>query len=251
MAPEQTHGGRTPNSASDLLDDGDNDASTDQEASPAPTESAPAPATTKDTSRDVIAENIDPTAQEQGESPSQETKLSIAAVLAIVESIVKRKHSHEDNSDEDIAAIVHCEIDTYYDHEQGHHENLALVPHAESSGNNYSLLIDAIHREGGLVEEDQMAPYQDAAYGEQPPMFLLDGETTKSNPTNVDYKPEKKHIPFQAQDSQDKEEEHDNFVAELGVSPQSHSQYFRRKRYKLPIRILHTEYCQVCLVVTG
>eukprot|EP00804_Cyclotella_cryptica_P026901 CCRYP_019600-RA/>CCRYP_019600-RA protein AED:0.02 eAED:0.02 QI:71/1/1/1/1/1/3/1303/1133 len=248
MTTDQAQGNRTPNGASDLLDDGANDVSTDQAASSSPLEAAPAPTATDGANQDAFAENNEDSTQEQAESAGQETKLSIAAVSAIVDSVVKHKQSHND----DISAIVHREIDRYYDQEQGNDENMALVPHAESSGKSSSFLLDGIHGEGGAVEEGQRAPYQDGGYGEQPPMSFLNGETTKTHPANGHYKPEKKQgVTFHTQDDHDEQEEYDNIVVELGVTPESHPQYFQRKRYKLPIRILHNQYCQVCIIVMG
>lgn len=49
----------------------------------------------------------------------------------------------------------------------------------------------------------------------------------------------------------DHDDSYDNVALELGMTPVSHPEFFRKKSYKLPVRILYNKYCQYCMIISG
>lgn len=45
--------------------------------------------------------------------------------------------------------------------------------------------------------------------------------------------------------------DYDNVAMELGMTPQTHPEFFRKRGYKLPLRILYNKYCQYCMIICG
>ena len=190
-------------------------------------------------------------------------KTSIAAVSEIVNNIVQQKQA----GNLDVSAIANREIDKYFEKEQNANEGEALISHPKEGGEGHSFILDGIHGEGTDVEEGERAPYQDDKYGEQPPMSLRGeqtGVTTQVDPhtskQRKNAEPESTPPPKRTSlgssystgsECHENDESYDNVAMELGMTPESHPQFFQKKRYKLPVRILNNKYCQYCMIISG
>jgi hypothetical protein len=312
MSTDQTDDNRTPNGASDLLDDDIENISIDtphgldnisvettenEKASPnVPAAAPPTPSTP--VVGDQMFTKVEKFEHTQEEGYGTLVKTSIAAVSQIVDSIVQQKQA----GNNDVSAIASREIDKYYNTEQQDNEGEAFISQTQD-------YLDGIHGEGVDAKEGEKAPYQDDKYGEQPPMSLGGGYATGK--TNLDVsgdqlitsrkrreKPQKPKQdaapppnPFkdlrndqsapkttnpyiekasygnavanahsftdiskpggQSPFSNNLDDSYDHVAMELGMTPESHPQFFRKKKYKLPVRILYNQYCQYCMIISG
>lgn len=246
-------------------------------AEPVPTVAPSTPSTP--ITGDQMFTKIEKTEHEYDGTYGNVVKTSMQEVSKIVDNIVQQKKAGNTN----VSAIASREIDKYYDKEPQENETESLISPPQE--------VDSIHGEGVPEQEEKATFQDEKYGEQPPMSLSVDLSAVNSrtqlgvssdqlittrrcrekpqkpeqdsapqnpfkagNATDTAYsftdipKPGKPRSPLYRDGDDDA---YDNVAIELGMTPQTHPEYFSKKKYKLPVRILYNKYCQYCMIISG
>lgn len=99
-------------------------------------------------------------------------------------------------------------------------------------------------------EEPPPNPFKDILEKPKPQTMVQQKPTPNTTATAYSFtdvpKPGSPRSPYH-----DNVDQYDNVAMELGMTPESHPQFFRKKKYKVPFRIFYNKYCQYGMIISG